>query len=231
MRLFALLIFVSTLSACASVAERHAPQDVDDAIIDAHQQSLAGIQAWEFQSRMAFFDHVEDTRQSASLRWQNEASQRSLRISHPLRGTLARIEETAEFAKLTDHQGETFIAADIESLLLLHLNVFLPIELIHDALLGRLPQTQIINPQYYADGTLATYQVDIDNTQGLSAPGAPGQTSWEVTLGRYQRASDDSAQLPHQLELSSDQYLIRLNISRWSITRKGNELAAQHRDD
>ncbi|MCC5880912.1 MAG: outer membrane lipoprotein LolB [Idiomarina sp.] len=229
MRLFALLFFVSMLSACASIADRHTPQDIDDSIIDAHQQSLAGINAWEFQSRMAFFDHQDNSRQSASLRWQNEASQRSLRISHPLRGTLARVEETADYAKLTDHQGEEFFAADIESLLLIHLNVFLPIELIHDALLGRLPQTQIINPHYYADGTLASYQVDIDNAQGFMSQDNISQTSWQVSLARYQQASDYAVQLPHQLELSSDDYLIRLSISRWSITPPENGLGSQDR--
>lgn len=216
MRLFALLIFVLTLSACASAPQQHAQQDMDSEVIQAHQQSLLAINAWEFQSRMAFIDHQENSRQSASLRWQNSPQQRALRISHPLRGTLASIEETDLHATLTDRQGHQFTAPDIESLLLSHLNVFLPIDLIHDALLGRLPQTQIINPEYYAEGTLAAYEVDIEDQRWL-----PGQqartTTWQVNLGRYQPAANQAVSLPHQLELNSTDYQIRLSISRWTI--------------
>lgn len=217
MRLFALLIFVSLLSACASMPERHAQQDVDEEAIEAHQLSLSAIETWEFQSRMAFVDHQENARQSASLRWQNAADTRALRISHPLRGTLARIEETADYALLTDHQGNEFLASDIESLLMVHLNVFLPIELIHDALLGRLPQTRIINPEYYADGTLAAYQVDIEDQHWQSGQQRAQTTSWQVELDRYQEAVNLAVRLPHQLELNSADYQIRLSISRWTI--------------
>lgn len=230
MRLFVLLILVLTLSACVSAPQQHAQQEMDAEVIQAHQQSLQAIHAWEFQSRMAFIDHQQNARQSASLRWQNSPQQRSLRISHPLRGTLASIIETDIQATLTDPQGQEFTAPDIEALLLRHLNVFLPIDLIHDALLGRLPQAQIINPEYYAEGTLAAYEVDIKDRRWF-----PGQqahtTTWQVSLGRYQQAENQAVSLPHQLELHSVDYQIRLNISRWTILASDEQTShAAHRN-
>lgn len=214
MRRLALLFLIVMLSACAAAPDRMPETEVDAESVDQHQQSLADIHAWEFQSRMAFFELEQNSRQAASLRWQNQPESRSLRVSHPLRGTLARLEETADGATLVDAQGDEYRANDIEALLLTHLNVVLPIELIHDALLGRMPQTDIINPSFYADGTLADYQVDVDT--GRYWQRASRQT-WHVSLARYSEAANAPVRLPHELELTSDDYRIRLTISRWTL--------------
>lgn len=207
------LLFTMLLTACASAPQSVPKDQVDAGAIAQHQDSLADINAWEFQSRMAFFELQQNSRQVASLRWQNHPDSRSLRVSHPLRGTLAQLEETVAGALLIDQQGDEYQAATIEALLLLHLNVVLPIELIHDALLGRIPQAEIINPSFYPDGTLAEYQVDV---QDSTTRYARSQT-WRVSLARYEPAANDSVRLPHQLELVSDAYIIRLNISRWTL--------------
>lgn len=214
MRLITLIITSILLSACASAPESMSRDDVDAQRIADHQRSLANVTAWEFQSRMAFFELQQGSRQSASLRWHNAPTSRSLRVSHPLRGTLARLEETEDGAILTDQQGDEYYAADIQSLLLAHLNVVLPIGLIHDALLGRIPQTEIINPTFYADGTLAEYQVDVRHANRWWDNEAQ---TWQVKLQRYEEAANDPVRLPHYLELTSAQYEIHLNISRWTL--------------
>lgn len=208
-----LVLFTIFLSACATVPQGVSENDVDAQAIAQHQDSLAHVSAWEFQSRMAFFELQQNSRQSASLRWQNHPESRSLRVSHPLRGTLAQLEETTTGAVLIDQQGDQYQAANIETLLLIHLNVVLPIELIHDALLGRIPQAEIINPSFYPDGTLAEYEVDIRDSNSRYA----SAQTWRVNLARYDTAQNDSVRLPHQLELASDAYIIRLNISRWTL--------------
>lgn len=208
-----LVLFTIFLSACATVPQGLSENDVDAQAIAQHQDSLAHVNAWEFQSRMAFFELQQNSRQIASLRWQNHPESRSLRVSHPLRGTLAQLEETSTGAVLIDQQGDQYQAANIETLLLIHLNVVLPIELIHDALLGRIPQAEIINPSFYPDGTLAEYEVDIRDSNSRYA----SAQTWRVNLARYDTAQNDSVRLPHQLELASDAYIIRLNISRWTL--------------
>lgn len=211
MRLLTLLCVCLLITACASRPPSYGENETDRIQINAHQAELASIQRWQLQSRMAFFDLKNNTRQSASLRWQYQDTYHSLRISHPLRGTLARLEEDESGAVLTDNEGRSYPATDLESLLAWHLDLVLPIELINDALLGKIPDTRLINPQYYSDGTLADYSVDIqlnDRTQSQT---------WHVSLARYQSAQDDSIRLPHQLELESDDYRIRLNISQWQL--------------
>lgn len=209
MRSLAILILLVTISGCASAPRSVDKSNIDAATVAAHQRQLSHIEGWEFQSRMAFINHLEDDRQSASMRWQHQADSRAIRISHPLRGTLARVEESSGEARLTDDQGNEFVAADIESLLAIHLNVVLPIELIEDALLGRIPDARIINPRYYEDGTLAQYEADITDDYAT--------TSWDIELRRYQSASNAPYQLPHQLEMRSADYEIRLSISRWTV--------------
>lgn len=217
MRQLAILFLIYFITACASIPDSLPEDEIADEAISSHQQSLSHIEAWEFQSRMAFVDVANNNRQAASLRWRNLVDARELRLSHPLRGTLARLNEDSSGAVLTDNQGQQFEANDIESLLLIHLNVFLPIELIHDALLGRFPDTEIINPTYYSDGTLAQYEVDlsVDNQQNWWL-GDAGET-WRISLARYQSAHNDAVLLPHQLEIHSETYQITLNISRWTL--------------
>lgn len=211
MRLLTLLCLCLLLSACASRPPSMGEHDADRTQIDAHQADLAAIESWQLQSRLAFFDLRDDSRQSASLRWQYTDGYHAIRLSHPLRGTLARLEEGASGAVLTDNEGRSYPADDIESLLAWHLNLILPIDLINDALLGRIPDTQLINPQYYANGTLAEYSVDFDQNNAWQ------RQTWHVSLDRYQNAQDSAIRLPHQLELQSEDYRIRLNITQWQI--------------
>lgn len=210
MRLLVIFITATFLSACATQLQHADEKTVGAGAITAHQASLAPIIGWEFQSRMAFADLQQNSRQSASLRWQHSPAERSIRISHPLRGTIARIHATPELAVLTDNQGHEYQAESIQTLLITHLNIVLPIELIHDALLGRIPDAELINPRYYEDGTLAQYEVDLGTQSGAD--------SWVVELSRYQVASNETYLLPHQLNLRSNDYEILLMISRWTIT-------------
>lgn len=211
MRVLAILIVLLFISGCASQPESVHRAQVDERKVAAHQLQLDQINDWQFQSRMAFINHLDDDRQSASLRWQFTPQQRSIRLSHPLRGTLARVEEHSGLATLTDNQGSEYQASDIQSLLAQHLNVVLPIELIENALLGRLPDAAIRSPRYYPDGTLAEYKATVND--GFA------DTNWQIELSRYQMASNMALPLPHQLSLQSELYEIRLSISRWVLNQ------------
>lgn len=205
-----LLVLTLFLTACASRPDSISETDADPQLIASHQARLADIDNWEFQARMAFFNHRDDERHSASIRWQHAPETLYIRISHPLRGTLARLEQQPGSAILTDNEDNQYFARDVTALLAENLNIYLPVELINDALLGRHPGTRLIQPRYFEDGSLASYQVDVSEP-GLS------RDRWSVLLGDYAPAQNHSTQFPHSLELESSDYRIRLNISRWQV--------------
>ncbi|RUO25330.1 outer membrane lipoprotein LolB [Aliidiomarina minuta] len=211
-----LMLITLFLTACASRPDSVSETDADQQLIATHQAQLADIDNWEFQARMAFFNFRDNERHSASIRWQQAPESLYIRISHPLRGTLAQLEQQPGYAILTDDDDNQYYARDVSELLVQNLNIYLPVELINDALLGRHPGTRLLQPRYFEDGSLASYQVDVSE---------PGQASdrWSVLLSNYAAAQNHSALVPHSLELESSDYRIRLNISRWQIISPEDE--------
>lgn len=206
-----LLVLTLFLTACASRPDSVSEHDADPQSIASHQAQLTHIDNWEFQARMAFFNYRDDERHSASIRWEHAPEKLYIRISHPLRGTLAQLEQQPGYAVLTDNKENQYYARDVTALLAENLNIYLPVELINDALLGRHPGTRLMQPRYFEDGSLASYQVDV------SEPGL-ARDRWSVQLNNYAPAHNHPAIVPHSLELESSDYRIRLNISRWQIT-------------
>lgn len=180
-------------------------------LIEQHQTQIKGISLWRIRGRMAFFNTLEDDRSSATLSWEKETDLSSLRLSHPLRGTLARLTQTATQASLTDMQGETLYAPTVDQLLAWQLGIHLPFQLVEQAMTGRKPAELGSQYRYYADGTLASYQVASTSLQG-------GQEQWHIALSRYQKVATPRGDilLPHELEVTHTNYRIRLQINRWS---------------
>lgn len=212
---YAALLFIV---GCASQPDSGSADRIDTARIDAHQAELATIESWQFQARMAFFNDRDDERHTASIRWELSPQKLAIRLTHPLRGTLAELEQNADQAILTDREGNQYYAQSIRELLQRHLNIMLPVSLINDALLGRVPDLDLIDPTYYEDGSMADYQVKLP-TAG-HRPSA--QETWRIEFFNYQQATDSSIRLPHRLHLESDDYRIRLAITRWQINQ-GND--------
>ncbi|MGX5914432.1 lipoprotein insertase outer membrane protein LolB [Aliidiomarina sp. Khilg15.8] len=210
--LFAAIV---VLAGCATQPDRGSAERIDNARIDAHQAQLATIESWEFQARMAFFNDRDDERHTASIRWQFSPDEVAIRLTHPLRGTLAELEQTPYQAVLTDREGNQYIAEDIRQLLQQHLGIMLPVTLINDALLGRHPDLNMIDPVYYEDGSMAEYRVRL--TDDLRPTNA--DDSWHIEFFNYQQAADSNIRLPHRLHLESDDYRIRLAITRWQINQ------------
>src|SRR5690554_6796054 len=140
-------------------------------LIEQHQAHLSTISQWHIRGRMAFFNLQEDDRSTATLTWQKEIAASSLRLSHPLRGTLARLTQTATQASLTDMQGETFYAPKIDQLLAWQLGIYLPFQLVEQAITGLKPDELGSQYLYYQDGTLASYEVAATSLNG-------GQEQW-----------------------------------------------------
>lgn len=85
------------------------------------------------------------------------------------------------------------------------LNLPLPVTLLQQTVIGALPAgSQQV--RYLAAGTVADFRVLADQQQ------------WQVKLLSYEQVAMNSHNLllPHQVELISDQYLVRLRISKWT---------------
>lgn len=214
---YLLFIAAFTITGCASPPETGSAEKIGVDRINTHQQRLATIEEWEFQARMAFFNDRDDERHTASVRWQQSPQKLTLHISHPLRGTLAKIEQTPERALMTDREGNQYMAPDISELLQRQLGIALPVNLINNALLGRHPEPGLSDIVYYDDGTLAEYQVRLPRVNSNTSDDAD---VWRVELFNYQSASEDSVLLPHRLHLDSADYRVRLAISRWQIDQE-----------
>lgn len=206
------------IAGCATQPDSGSADRIDTTRIDAHQAELATIENWQFQARMAFFNDRDDERHTASIRWQFSPRQLAIRLTHPLRGTLAELEQNAEQAILTDREGNQYYAQNIRALLQQHLNITLPVSLINDALLGRIPDLDLIDPTYYEDGSMAAYEVRLPTAGHASS----AEEKWRIEFFNYQQASDSSIRLPHRLHLESDDFRIRLAITRWHINQDSN---------
>lgn len=213
------LLFIAALAVtgCATQPETTSADKVSGDRITTHQQKLADIDEWEFQARMAFFNDRDDERHTASVRWQHSPQRLAIRITHPLRGTLAELEQTPQHALMTDREGNQYMAPDISELLQRQLGITLPVSLINNALLGRHPELELRDIVYYDDGTLAEYQVRLPRVSSATPDDAEW---WQVQLFNYQPAAENRALLPHRLHLDSADYRVRLAISRWQTKQE-----------
>src|SRR5690554_616854 len=150
LRLILLSALLGLLAACSlrpDQSERF--EQVNPRLVEAHQQQLAAINAWRIRGRIALIDTLENNRDAASLSWSQNSEGQQLRISHPLRGTLAQLQVSSSnpssmsnpspMASLTLPNGETHTATSVEQLLANHAGIYMPFELIRQALVGSKP--------------------------------------------------------------------------------------------
>ncbi|MCO4321780.1 lipoprotein insertase outer membrane protein LolB [Aliidiomarina quisquiliarum] len=201
------------LTACSSRPNHsELSPHVANALVQQHQHNIARIQAWHIRGRIAFFNLRENDRNAASLSWAKTSAHSMLRLSHPLRGTLAQLEQTPVQASLIDNKGEQHFAPSIDHLLAWQLGLTLPFNLVETAMTGKLPQQFGSEFSFYADGTVAKYMVTTRNGPRRS------KQQWHVNLSRYQRVQSANGllMLPHELEITHVDYKIRLQINDWS---------------
>lgn len=201
---FVLFLSLIVLSACSSrPTQQQVVTNVANALVEQHQQRIIHISNWHIRGRIAFSNLLENDRNAATLSWTKGLDESFLRLSHPLRGTLAQLEQTPLAATLTDSKGEQHYAPSIDQLLYWQLGLTLPFSLVENAMTGKIPEQLGSQFGFYADGTLAEYQID---------------QQWHISLSRYQAVNTATGmlQLPHELEVTHANYKIRLQINEWS---------------
>jgi len=217
LRLILLSALLGLLAACSlrpDQSERF--EQVNPRLVEAHQQQLAAINAWRIRGRIALIDTLENNRDAASLSWSQNSEGQQLRISHPLRGTLAQLQVSSSnpspMASLTLPNGETHTATSVEQLLANHAGIYMPFELIRQALVGSKPAQGASAFAYYQDGTLAQYQF---------ADWRSGQ-QWQIDLSHYQTVAQPSSNktvlLPHLIEVTEPGFELKLQINQWNLT-------------
>jgi outer membrane lipoprotein LolB len=211
-RLFTLVLLSLlqiSLSACTSLSQQQPVSAVDSNAVQAHQQQLQALTEWRLQGQLALFDLTNEKRHSMYIDWQHSPALTSLRFSHPLQGTLARLQQTPAGAVLIDNDDNHYYGNDAETLLYNYFQLALPFNLLSDIMLGRQqpsmqqPQYLLANQQQPPLALLTGYSID-----------AGGQR-WQVQLTNYRAIQ--ALLLPQQFELTTRQWRLKLRVNQWQF--------------
>lgn len=207
--LLLLALLQVTLSACTSTPQQQRLSAIDRNAALSHQQQLQSISSWRLQGQLALFDLTTDKRHSLYLDWQHSPALISIRFSHPLQGTLARLEQTPAGAVLIDDEDNRFYASDAETLLRDYFDLALPFNLLSELIIGR-EQATMQQQQYIV---LEQQQPPLALLSSYAIP-ASGQL-WQAQLSSYKALQ--GIQLPRQFELSAREWRIKLRVSQWQL--------------
>ncbi|MEA3587385.1 outer membrane lipoprotein LolB [Pseudidiomarina sp. 1APP75-27a] len=209
MKVRLLLIVALLLSGCAAAPPEIPLSAIDRNAAERHQQAIASLTDWSISGQLALFNRVEDDRDAVYLEWQHASGEMRLRFYHPLKGTLARLEEDLTGATFFDEEGQPYYGVTAEQLIARIFNFQLPLQLLSEVITGRRPDgaVQLSYQLHDLDGkpyaTLNRYLV------------ATTSEKWQVELSNYQ--AEQSYLMPHQLELISPEWRIKLKVSQWKL--------------
>jgi outer membrane biogenesis lipoprotein LolB len=102
------LVVITSLTGCAlpTPSEQASSTEVNQRIIDAHQQKLEQLQQWSLSGRMAVIQKQNKERDSFYINWHYQPHQQVIRFSHPLKGQLAKLTVDDSGALLTDSDDQ-----------------------------------------------------------------------------------------------------------------------------
>lgn len=210
MRALLLVVLISGwLSGCVSAPQPTTVDSANNQAITAHQQQLQQLLQWRLRGQMALFDLTKDDRHGLYVDWFSSPDKLTMRFSHPLRGTLARLEQTAGQALLVDNQEREYRAASATELLRDYFQLDIPIQVINAIVTGKqLP------------GMLETgYQIMPQQPQNLALLAyfqlAVNQQLWHAELGQYSAVS--GIYLPHQIDVRTQAWRLKLQVSEWLL--------------
>jgi outer membrane lipoprotein LolB len=207
--LLLLTVLQVTLAACSTTPQQHNLSVIDRSAALNHQQQLQSITSWRLQGQLALFDLNHDKRHSMYIDWHHSPALTSMRFSHPLQGTLARLEQTPAGAVLIDDEDNRYYASDAETLLRDYFDLALPFHLVSELILGR-EQPTMQQQQYIL---LQQQQPPVALLSAYAIP-ASGQL-WRAQLSNYKAVQH--IQLPQQFELTAPEWRIKLRVNQWQF--------------
>ena len=204
-----LLLALLSLTACSSVQRPPIQHDVSIAAIQAQQSRLQKLTDWQLRGQMALFDLQQQDRHSMYVEWQATPTQLKMRFYHPLRGTLARLEQTPAGAILVAEDGTHYQANTMDELLWEYFRLELPINQMSAIISGR-EQPEMMGKFFQLQ---SVNNESLALLAGFVMP-ASGQL-WQGQLQQYK--STNGVYLPHLIELSSSHWRLKLQVSKWQF--------------
>jgi outer membrane lipoprotein LolB len=191
------LVAIAALAGCAQPALRPvAPGVTPHDLHLAHVSAIGALYNWRLAGRLAVQAGAKGF--SADLDWRESAAGFDLRVAAPLnRGTFA-LSGNASAVSLVTPKGETYTAADAETLMHQHLGWALPLAGVRYWVRG-LPDPALPLSAEHLDS--AGRWTDF------------AQDGWQVRVLEYRVAA--GLDLPSRLRLSHDKLQVRMAIKRW----------------
>lgn len=205
-----LLLFAVFLGGCATAPPPVSEDAVAPAAIARHQQHLAQLEQWQLQAHIALFNLTNDERDAVYLEWRQRPQQMQLRFYHPLKGTLARLEQTPLGATYYDEDDQAYYGSDAEQLVHRLFGYQLPLDLLQQVVIGQQPEL-VSAPSYRNFSTsngdlapLASYHTKASEQQ------------WHVQLNAYE-VVNSKVYLPTAIELESALWRIKMRVRKWQL--------------
>lgn len=210
MRALLLVVLLSGwLSGCVSAPKPTTVDNANQQAINAQQQQLQQLLQWRLRGQMALFDLTQDDRHGLYVDWFSSPDKLTMRFSHPLRGTLARLEQKDGQAVLIENKQQEYRAASATELLRDYFQLDIPIALVNAIVIGKqLPgmaetRYQIVQQQPQNLALLAHFNL------------IANQQLWRAELGQYRAVT--GIYLPHQIDVSAPTWRLKLQVSEWLL--------------
>ncbi len=186
------------LAGCAGLGQKAPPTPaVPRADLHAaHVAAVSPFTQWRLAGRIAV--QREDKGFSADLDWRESGTDYSLRVAAPLNGGTFALAGDATAVSLVTPKGETYRAADAETLMRQHLGWALP----------------LAGTRYWVRGLPdPTHPVTGERLDEAGRWTDFAQDGWRVSVLEYTRAA--GRDLPKRLFLAHDKLQVRMAIKTW----------------
>ncbi|EGA71060.1 outer membrane lipoprotein LolB [Vibrio sinaloensis DSM 21326] len=194
------LLAALLLSGCASIESSQTNVEWQ-----THQQRLASISQYQSSGKLGYIS--PEQRQSLNFRWQHAPQSSQLRLTTFLGQTALNLKITPTGAVVDTYDDKTYTSTNAESLIYQLTGLTIPVEQLHDWLLGR-PTS--------ADG----YLLNETNTLATLRKEINGQT-WQLDYLNYKDVLVDGVALPlpQKLKLKQQDTSINIVISKWDLKK------------
>lgn len=194
------LLAALLLSGCASIESSQTNVEWQ-----THQQRLASISQYQSSGKLGYIS--PEQRQSLNFRWQHAPQSSQLRLTTFLGQTALNLKITPTGAVVDTYDDKTYTSTNAESLIYQLTGLTIPVEQLHDWLLGR-PTS--------ADG----YLLNETNTLATLRKEINGQT-WQLDYLNYKDVLVDgiALPLPQKLKLKQQDTSINIVISKWDLKK------------
>ena len=197
-RSFYMTILILLLSACSSTRSP-APADISlfspQQLWQQQQHRLQTLTSWQLQGQIAFI--TPQSRNSASINWQQYSNDFSLNLSGPLGIHVLSLDRSAGLSTLTLEDDRQYQSMDTQQLINQLSPLPIPVNELRYWILGD-PLTQTVSLDKYGRVTQAQHAL-----------------GWQIHYTSYQWVND--IWLPQNMVISKDDMRIKIITRNWKL--------------